>query len=368
MNDEWYCDIAGREIGPLSARQLREMAERGQILPSDCVRRGRQGLWTPAQQVKGLFAAMPPQSAIHHAPPPPLPTPAHNHSSEPESLSAFPTEIDAEGLVPSPDRHDRSRKTVLSIVRQRQERQKKLFGAALVVGVAVVAIALLLVNGIGTRENEPERAHGFRRLAPPAADKYRDDEDSRGTLSGAPPRKGGAVSSWVDATRNQAAVGDASLKIASVVKAATPSGVEPHQTGGIKLLITVEVRNADPTRKIEFLGWTHNGIPRSAQLTDNFGNRYRARYGPAASRGQAYPLSLYPHQSVREVLAFEPPVAKAAFLQLELSEAALGGSGTIGFKIPAAMIADQTEVDAPPPAKTTTPNEVPPTQESREFE
>jgi len=43
MADEWYCEIAGREIGPLSSEQLRAMAAKGQILSSDCVRQGAQG-------------------------------------------------------------------------------------------------------------------------------------------------------------------------------------------------------------------------------------------------------------------------------------------------------------------------------------
>ena len=56
MADEWYCEIAGREIGPLSSEQLRVMAAKGQILPSDCVRQGSQGSWILARQVRGLFA------------------------------------------------------------------------------------------------------------------------------------------------------------------------------------------------------------------------------------------------------------------------------------------------------------------------
>lgn len=57
MADEWYCEIAGREIGPLSSEQLRAMAAKAQILPSDCVRQGGQGPWILARQVKGLLPA-----------------------------------------------------------------------------------------------------------------------------------------------------------------------------------------------------------------------------------------------------------------------------------------------------------------------
>ena len=55
MADEWYCEIAGREIGPLSSEQLRAMAAKGQILSNDCVRQGSQGAWILARQVKGLL-------------------------------------------------------------------------------------------------------------------------------------------------------------------------------------------------------------------------------------------------------------------------------------------------------------------------
>ena len=57
MADEWYCEIAGREIGPLLSEQLRAMAAKAQILPSDCVRQGGQGPWILARQVKGLLPA-----------------------------------------------------------------------------------------------------------------------------------------------------------------------------------------------------------------------------------------------------------------------------------------------------------------------
>ena len=55
MADDWFCEIAGRELGPLSSQQLKTMAAKGQILPSDCVRQGAAGKWVPSGQVKGLF-------------------------------------------------------------------------------------------------------------------------------------------------------------------------------------------------------------------------------------------------------------------------------------------------------------------------
>ncbi len=64
--DQWYCKIAGREVGPLSAEQLRSMAARGQILPNDGIRHGTAGAWVLARQVGGLFAAAPAAATPTH--------------------------------------------------------------------------------------------------------------------------------------------------------------------------------------------------------------------------------------------------------------------------------------------------------------
>lgn len=57
MAGEWFCEIGGRAIGPLTSQQLRAMAASGQIVPTDRVRRGDSGGWVTANHVKGLFAA-----------------------------------------------------------------------------------------------------------------------------------------------------------------------------------------------------------------------------------------------------------------------------------------------------------------------
>ena len=71
MAAEWYCYIAGREFGPLSAQDLRTMVAEGSLTPRHHVRRGTSGPWVEAGQVKGLFAASGSQQTI---PAPPVPT------------------------------------------------------------------------------------------------------------------------------------------------------------------------------------------------------------------------------------------------------------------------------------------------------
>ena len=59
---EWYCQVMGSEVGPLSQEQLVDMARQHRLTPEDLVRRNNSS-WVPAFQVKGLFeaAARPPK-------------------------------------------------------------------------------------------------------------------------------------------------------------------------------------------------------------------------------------------------------------------------------------------------------------------
>ena len=54
---EWFCKISNEQIGPLSSRQLKAMADAGRLTAKDRVRQGAEGSWVPAGQVKGLFPA-----------------------------------------------------------------------------------------------------------------------------------------------------------------------------------------------------------------------------------------------------------------------------------------------------------------------
>ena len=77
MSAEWYYHDGTKEHGPLLPRQLAELAARGVLRPGHRVRKGADGKWHLASQVKGLaFAAtvQPVSSPAKPASPPPLPT------------------------------------------------------------------------------------------------------------------------------------------------------------------------------------------------------------------------------------------------------------------------------------------------------
>jgi uncharacterized RDD family membrane protein YckC len=52
---EWYYLVEGQQMGPVGSRELKTLADRGRLQPSDLI--WREGLpnWVPAARVKGLF-------------------------------------------------------------------------------------------------------------------------------------------------------------------------------------------------------------------------------------------------------------------------------------------------------------------------
>jgi hypothetical protein len=152
------------------------------------------------------------------------------------------------------------------------------------------------------------------------------------------------VEQWIDASKSVAVVGDVAVRIALIAKTPSRSG----KGGEDRLLIGVEVRNLSATRKVDFIGWTRDEIARGARLTDNFGNAYKPLpVGRLAVAGQGPPMSIYPSKSGRELLAFEPPIAKAEFLRLELSAVAFGKDDVVRLMIPTKMVKPRMDLIEP---------------------
>lgn len=60
MADTWFVKTQAGEDGPLSGRQLRQLATEGRLSTNTHVRKGPAGQWIPATEVKGLFDPIPP--------------------------------------------------------------------------------------------------------------------------------------------------------------------------------------------------------------------------------------------------------------------------------------------------------------------
>lgn len=57
MSEKWFYKVGEQEIGPLTAQQLKQLAEENRLAPTDPIRRENDTTWHLASQVKGLFTA-----------------------------------------------------------------------------------------------------------------------------------------------------------------------------------------------------------------------------------------------------------------------------------------------------------------------
>ena len=65
---EWYYMNAGEKQGPVSTRQLKQLAATGELQPDDKIWREGLAAWAKASQAKGLFEGpKPPPLPLHHA-------------------------------------------------------------------------------------------------------------------------------------------------------------------------------------------------------------------------------------------------------------------------------------------------------------
>ena len=64
MASQWFCQVMGKQVGPVSSIGLRNLAKQGTISPETLVRKAPDDEWVPAKRVQGLFsnsdATMPP--------------------------------------------------------------------------------------------------------------------------------------------------------------------------------------------------------------------------------------------------------------------------------------------------------------------
>jgi hypothetical protein len=82
MTREWYFQVMGQDVGPLTAAELKGKVSMGQIQPDTLVRKGSDGKWIFATNVKGLIPPPPPPPPPPELPPSPVvPMPEANETS-----------------------------------------------------------------------------------------------------------------------------------------------------------------------------------------------------------------------------------------------------------------------------------------------
>ncbi len=401
MAAEWYCKIAGAELGPLSAQQLKALAADGRLRPSDEVRQGSDGKWVPASRVKGLLgsaaggtlAARPlggegasPRKPAQAPPRPVVPTPILQAQAAPKPPGIPPTAIPVAQRAseksispkdvgtPSPfiftdPDADGGKSTGTSTgrfhslspadlaERRRRQRMRLLAGSLGILGGAVViGTVLWLTDPFGAESEKP--AVGKREAGQPVEEDLAGDlnegiEDVEAIIDGRVSKPEALADTTAADSEERHAVGDTAtvgpvgVRVVAV-EVGKPRIVRADGRPGTPrddyLIIHLELTNNDPTKRIAYSGWGGR-VPRAQRgiLVDNHNNSYELKTFPQGPiEGQQTRTSLYPGEPMADLLVFERPVPAAEFLRLELPAAAFGETGAIRFTIP------KQRIGAPP--------------------
>lgn len=106
--------------------------------------------------------------------------------------------------------------------------------------------------------------------------------------------------------------------------------------------IELEITNLSENKKLSYRTWGGESYSfgKGTKLTDNFNNGYKiVNFGFATKiAGSVESESVYPGKAIKDVIAFEEPVGKVEYLNLELPAEQFGGSGMLRIRIHASMI------------------------------
>jgi len=334
MESEWYLKVADKEVGPLTPRQLKSMADRDQISPYDPVRLGIDGHWVPASSVRGLLppaasggkpdaepkpgtepkpatggkpadapTATLPGTALPGIPmaqpvarpvAPPVARPVAAmltpQASDASSPGLFAVEAGEDTLVSRyAGRHHGW--TAGSHKRRKQE-------ALIVAGVmvlmalsAVSAAVMLLGKGATSTSRGPKPADNVSRDVEPEHEEVvipglaeylgevgLDGADSPfgSAASGRPRSESSAAGSWTDASTSSAECGDVSVKITSAEidrprLTSRSSGMAARATKDY-LCVKLELGSRNQDKELEYRSWSVEGA--GVTLVDDRGTRY----------------------------------------------------------------------------------------------
>jgi hypothetical protein len=391
MELEWYLKVADKEVGPLSAGQLKAMADRGQIKPGDPVRRGSDGRWVAAGAVKGLLPAE--ASSADAAPAPATPdgkkpdSPPARSPKKPVAQPAAPASGQLPVTQPVPARRDTASSskrssagiqidagddTLVSRYGGRrgaaagEPKTKRRKNDRIVIALAVTLVGLIVVGGAlvlsrtgaggGGEKTEAEAGDARRDEKPTGEDGEEDREVIIPGLAdylGEPEPEASAeaepessADAWTDASTSSAECGDVRVKIAAaevgrprLIRRGSQRGARPKTE---YLSLKLELFNNDQTKKLDYTSWnlTRTGV----RLVDEHDNEYAMKSFAAQGleidgQVEGGKGSLYPQETTQDMLVFEKPAKRAERLRLELPAIAFGQSGSLKFEILASMIA-----------------------------
>ena len=393
MAGEWYCQIRGRQTGPLSNEQLKQLADEQTIGPDNLVRSGRDGSWMPARRVEGLFAAgasaasasrsavalktASPLSAGGSAPrraaptnggsasarvPPPAPSgavpPAPAWAPSPAApVAPKPTPVPMTGGGTSPDAAFAGEAHPDSLPAPRSGSVGKIIAIVLISVFGVMALLCGAIVGVGyavkfrfeaIRHQREESLEETRSNLDALAKAVRQYEQEN--ASNLPSVEQGAaiqVKDWHNARARIRTSFGVILDIASVQYLSSRAQLtDPETSGGVGggpvVLVEVTVANLS-SKPVEFQSWSRGGQASEelqAVMIDDRGNLCPPvnNLGSKVDALLAEDEVLESRESVTDLLIFEAPAGSPEYVRLALPYAAVGREGYIGFEIPREML------------------------------
>lgn len=144
MADEWYYTNDGKQLGPISAAQLKQMAVNQQLQPTDLVWKQGMATWVPAGTAKGLFPEAAQPAAVERTAVAPL---------DEEVADERPTRrrrVEEDGdLDDRPRRRRREEGDDEDYAPRRRRRSRPGSNKGLLIGLIVGGGVLLLLGGVG---------------------------------------------------------------------------------------------------------------------------------------------------------------------------------------------------------------------------
>jgi hypothetical protein len=402
MSNEWYIRVNDKTYGPASLEKLKQYIQKGQLTPNTLVRCGREGQWQPAGDFAELFepppqAAPPPRQV---APPPPRPAapPVVVRPATPPPPQQVPQVIvTAPPLAPSTSAFAPLTAAAPNVAVQVNVSQSKT-AHSLGIGAMVLGIVGLLTVcfpfislplsglgfllgafGLGMAIMRKGTGIGFsiagaaisgviflpsllfwttlagavKSASDEFANKLQQAEQTNQTPLGGTPSEtaaeDGDAAEWADASEG-VRQGDIEVRVTSVKidHVELKDFTDDARSKGKLAIIELAIANRGQTKKLQYESWSGSAsfLPENvATLSDSFDNRYqRITFGALTSvPGQLTKESVYPGKSVADLLIFEPPIATAEFLKLELPAGAFGGTGMLRLKIPRSMISGSAD-------------------------
>ncbi len=177
----------------------------------------------------------------------------------------------------------------------------------------------------------------------PAVPEIGDEATAVGAATGKSP-PADQKADWVDAAKVSIQQENVRVRVRSVVvDFLTGKDFRDFKSKDKALKITIAITNTDQNRKLDYRGWggSETSLADDApHLSDSFVNTYKRVHFGLASRidGQIVSKSIYPGESVDDLLVYEKPVRSVEYLLLELPASNFGGTGKLRFRIPSAMI------------------------------